>query len=377
MGPRTARSRSSLLLTRLCLSLLATVVLAGALPTAAMSPPLQDGGGLRVALDAMRQLATDSRSNKRKRTTSRPRGGLPVKLGKDGRLTVLLIGSDWRPDSGGERLDVLMVATIDPLTGAAAIVSIPRDLSGIPLAGGSNSGGMPVNSIYYIRYRDPSLPHAALDRKGLKRFSKDIGTFLGTEIDYWALTRFGTFANLVNTLGGVRVDIDEEVLDSSYHHGASRGVWFPVQEDYKLKGDPKCKPKPRKCHSALVYARSRKGTMGGELNNDWRRAERQQDIVRAAVKQLIDERGAGVGLLGTLLRVRDLVETDLPKTTEAAGQLYALIEKMKLPQADMKVLAPATWAGLAADGSTKPRLDTIRDWVDKHFYRVKGRRDRG
>ncbi len=108
----------------------------------------------------MRQLATDTRYNHARKKTTRPAKGLPVKLGKDGRLTVLLIGSDWRPDSGGERLDVLMVATIDPVTGEAAVVSIPRDMSGIPLAGGGNSGGMRVNSIYYIRYRDPSLRHA-------------------------------------------------------------------------------------------------------------------------------------------------------------------------------------------------------------------------
>ncbi len=83
-----------------------------------------------------------------------------------------------------------MVATIDPTTGRAAVVSIPRDMSGIPLAGGGNSGSTRVNSIYYLRYRDPALPHAAVDRKGLKKFSRDIGTLLGTEIDYWALTRF-------------------------------------------------------------------------------------------------------------------------------------------------------------------------------------------
>jgi len=50
---------------------------------------------------------------------------------------------------------------------------------------------------------------------------------------------------------------------------------------------------------------------------------------------------------------------------------------MKLPETSMKVLAPATWAGSAADGSLKPNLATIRDWVDKHFYRVSARRDRG
>jgi hypothetical protein len=119
------------------------------------------------------------------------------------------------------------------------------------------------------------------------------------------------------------VDVDEEVLDSSYHHGGSRGIWFPEQEDYGLKGDPKCKPKPKRCHSALVYARSRKGTMGDEYNSDWRRAERQQDTC-AAIKHVLDDEGAGIGLLHAA--VRDLVETNLPKTTEAAGALLAARE---------------------------------------------------
>jgi anionic cell wall polymer biosynthesis LytR-Cps2A-Psr (LCP) family protein len=287
---------------------------------------------------------------------------------------MLLIGSDWRPDAGGERLDVVMVATIDPETGQAAVVSIPRDTAGIPFAGGGSSGGMRVNAIYYIRYRDPSLPHAAIDTKGLKRFSKDIGAFLGTEIDYWAMTRFATFANLINSLGGVRVDIEDEVLDSSYHHNNTRGIWFPAQKDYQLRGDPHCKPKPSKCRSALVYARSRHGTHGDTFNSDWARAERQQEIVRAAVKHVLEDEGAGIRLLGTLLNVRDKIETNVPKTVEAAAQLYALLHDMKLPRANMKVLAPATWAGLAADGTTRPNLARIRSWVDKHFYKVRARK---
>jgi hypothetical protein len=46
--------------------------------------------------------------------------------------------------------------------------------------------------------------------------------------------------------------VREPVLDSSYHHHASRGVWFPRQDEYRLRGDPDCKPKPRRCRSALV-----------------------------------------------------------------------------------------------------------------------------
>ena len=69
----------------------------------------------------------------------------------------------------------------------------------------------------------------------------------------------------------------------------------------------------------------------------------------------------GIALLGTLLRVRDLIETDIPKTVEAAAQLYALLDDLKLPGDDMKVLAPATWAGAAGDGTIKPDLPAIRE----------------
>ena len=356
---------------RIVAVLLAISVLLGSVPASAVTPgSIKSEQGLRIAIDSMRQLATDTRYNHDQKKTTRPKKGLPVDLGKDGRLTVLLIGSDWRKKAPGERLDVIMVATIDPKTGNAAVVSIPRDMAGIPLANGGNSGSMRVNSIYYIRYRDPSLGHKAIDRKAMKKFQNDIATFLGTEIDYWAMTRFATFSNLVNSLGGIRIDIKEEVRDSSYHHKDSRGVYFPVKNDYLLKGDPACKPYPRKCHSALVYARSRKGTQGSQYNSDWKRAERQQEMVRAAVKNIIDD-GAGIELVGQLLRVRDKIDTNIPKTVEAAGQLYAMFEDMKLRRTHMKVLAPATWGYLAADGSVRPNTARIRQLVDRQFYKVK------
>ena len=75
--------------------------------------------------------------------------------------------------------------------------------------------------------------------------------------------------------------------------------------------------------------------------------------------------------MGTLLRVRDKIDTNIPKTVEAAGQLYAIFEDMKLRRTHMKVLAPATWGYLAADGTVRPNLARIRQFVDKQFYKVK------
>jgi len=359
---------------RLGTLLLILAVLAGAAPTSAMVPsgsPLE--GGLSIAIDSMRQLATDSRENKKQKRTTKPRPGLPIDLGRDGRLTMLLIGSDWRPSGGGERTDVMMVATIDPTNGRAAIVSIPRDMAFIPLAGGGTSGATRVNSIYLLRYKRRSLEHKDVDRKALDKLTRDIARFLGTEIDHWAFTRFSTFTNLINTLGGVKVNVDDAVLDSSYHHGRSRGVWFPKSKNYRLRGDPKCKPKPRKCRSALVYTRSRKGTHGSTFNSDYRRAERQQELVFSAVRQVLKERGSGLAMLGLMLRVRPTIETSIPTTSEAAAQLYALLQKVKLSKSDMKVLEPGPFASAAEGSAIQPNVANVRAWVDKTFYNVKKR----
>ena len=107
---------------------------------------------------------------------------------------MLLIGSDWRRTSPGERTDVMMVATIDPTTGLAAVASIPRDMERIPKARGGTSGSTRVNSIYYIDYRDPKLKHPRVDPSALTRLTRDIAAFLDTEIDHWAFIRFGDFA---------------------------------------------------------------------------------------------------------------------------------------------------------------------------------------
>ena len=69
--------------------------------------------------------------------------------------------------------------------------------------------------------------------------------------------------------------------------------------------------------------------------------------------------------------MRDKIDTDIPKTVEAAGQLYAMFKDMKLRRTHMKVLAPATWGSLAADGSVRPNVARIRQFVDKQFYKVK------
>ena len=70
--------------------LLAALMLLSTAPVSAVAPQgVQAEDGLAVAIRAMHQLATDSRNKKPRKTTTKPKPGLPIKLGKDGRLTVL------------------------------------------------------------------------------------------------------------------------------------------------------------------------------------------------------------------------------------------------------------------------------------------------
>ena len=57
-------------------------------------------------------------------------------LGLGERVTILLVGVDFAPGRTEHLTDTMLVATLDPDTGEGAMVSIPRDLYGVPLGDG-------------------------------------------------------------------------------------------------------------------------------------------------------------------------------------------------------------------------------------------------
>ncbi|MEO7118785.1 MAG: LCP family protein, partial [Candidatus Limnocylindrales bacterium] len=129
--------------------------------------------------------------------------------GSDGRLTVLIAGSDYRPGYTSERTDVIMVVSLDPITHRAAAASIPRDTVHVPIAlanGGGNSGTDRINTLLWS-YNRPSLPTLA-DRLtvSLGKFRADVALTLGVEIDYYAYLRFTGFNDLIDAVDGVSLD---------------------------------------------------------------------------------------------------------------------------------------------------------------------------
>lgn len=297
----------------------------------------------------------------------------PIELGGDGRLTVLLLGSDRRPGGSSERTDVMMVMSLDPTTDRISAASIPRDTIYFPRAasnGGGNSGLSSVNGMY-DRYASGTAP----DLSAMNAFKRDVERALDVPIDYVAFIRFRGFDALVDEVEGLFVDTPGVIRDPYYQDEpvAPYGVYFPNDDRYLLRGAtvPNCPDKKTDCHRAIVYVRSRKGSEGDHSNNDYRRSFRQQDVVVSAIKRVI-ERGSGVALDSLRELSLTSLTTDMPNGVSAASQLYDMLDG-GVALGRSAVFGPSRFAYRNSSMPIykyKLRLSEVREWVDRHMAPV-------
>lgn len=266
-----------------------------------------------------------------------PVGADPV-LGTDGRLTVLLLGSDYRPAHPGNRTDAIMVVSVDPSTGKTAAFSVPRDASQFPLPGGGKFG-QKINGLYQYFLSNGRGGGATME----KAFSKAFGI----EIDGYVFIGFVGVKHLVDAVGGVDVVLSKAYYDAHYWVNSHHQGWGLPKGRSHLNGN-----------QALIFARSRKG------DNDFGRARRQQILVGAAMTKV---RARGLVIVPKLLRIaRDTVRTDLPLAQ--SGKLFDMISTVDLKKAEKVVFGPRSFAdGIGGSSSFVLRLADCRGWISRHF----------
>jgi LCP family protein required for cell wall assembly len=260
-------------------------------------------------------------------------------VGKDGRLTVLLLGSDRRKRIVGERTDAIIVASLDPRTGRLAMVSLPRDTVNVPTAPGRVYGER-INALFFTLQGGKGKRKAALDK-----LRDTLAYAFDTEIDYYALTDFEGLVRLVQTIGGVTVKLDAPLIDPSMHIG-KRGLRLK-KGTQQLDGQ-----------HALAFTRSR------HSSSDYDRSRRQHQVLGGAVEGVLD---GGAGLLPALVAtVRKHVVTDLP--VRAAPALLELAGDIDLAKARSIVLEPPRWTRQVTGGYTiAPRVIEIQKLFDRLF----------
>ena len=186
--------------------------------------------------------------------TNRPEQvSAPPKWEGKERVNILLLGGDERglSENATPRSDTMMVASIDPVTKKAHLLSILRDTyAEIPGHGSSR-----VNAAFV--YGGPQLA------------METVSNLLGIPIQYYVYVDFQGFIKLIDAIGGVEIDVEKDM----YYTSRADGPEFDINLKAGLQQlDGK---------KALQYARFRYDAEG-----DYGRTERQRKLMKAVAGKL-------------------------------------------------------------------------------------------
>lgn len=218
----------------------------------------------------------------------------PLKTDENGRTNILAFGtSGYNMDGdegngthdGAQLTDSIMVISLNQDTGDLAMLSLPRDLK---VSSTCTATGK-INEIYWCNNMDGDNEQA-----GAEALMGEVGTILGLDFQYYAHLNWGSLVQIVDTLGGINVTLDEDIAD----YGWTNAV-FEAGKEYTIDGE-----------QALGLARARHGTGSG----DFTRGASQQKIL-IGIKDKIFEQGLAItdiinlaGTLGDNLRTNFSIE---------------------------------------------------------------------
>ncbi|MEW6226433.1 MAG: LCP family protein, partial [Chloroflexota bacterium] len=184
------------------------------------------------------------------------------------RVNVLLIGMDSGVGRNTALTDTMIVASLDPVGRTVSMASIPRDMVDVPLPDGRKFRGKINSLVSYVRWHPKKFPGA---KDGQSVLAAAIGTLLQTRIDYWAQVNLPGFVSLVDSVGGVVVNVTDGFCDPRYDEYGVDGFGVGTGR-YRMNG-----------REALAYARVRKAA--GE--SDFTRAARQQEVIAALRDRIV------------------------------------------------------------------------------------------
>jgi LCP family protein required for cell wall assembly len=208
-------------------------------------------------------------------------------------FNVLLMGIDDREnDTEPPRSDTMIVMRVNPATNHVSMMSIPRDLLVyIPIADRWDK----INAAYPIGEEQET-------NGGPPAVMETIEANFDVRVHYFVTVDFEGFRTIVDTVGGVIIDVPAPIKDDQYPTedlGLTR-EYFPTGLQ-KMDGE-----------TALRYSRTRHG------DNDIARGERQQQMLIALREQAID--------LGLITKAEELIRQvgSMVKTDFNFNQLLAL-----------------------------------------------------
>jgi polyisoprenyl-teichoic acid--peptidoglycan teichoic acid transferase len=289
---------------------------------------------------------SDPKANASPRKTASP---------KPGRLNVLLLGGDAGAGRVGLRTDTMIVASVDPATRQVALISLPRNLTRVPLVGKARAA-FPchcfpdlLNALYRYAQANPRYFPEGPDH-GAMAVTRTVENLLKLKIDEYVLVDMKGFVEVVDALGGVTVRVTEHVN-------------FRLTSPVSGRQWPVVDLGPGRYHfdglHALAYVRSR------SADDDYHRMRRQRCLLAGLAGQ------ANVSnvlrALPRLLQVaRRSVSTNIPRSQ--LPRLAAIAIRMRGAHVTTLGLGPPRYSGRDARHLPIPLIPQIRAGVQHALH---------
>lgn len=294
-----------------------------------------------------------------------------------GRTNVLILGKGGKGHEAPDLTDTIIFASISHQEPSITLISLPRDIWIPELRAKLNS------TYYWGNQKQPLVQRTSGSEDlggGLILSKSTIEQIVGTHVHYVVVVDFSGFKNIIDTLGGIEVEVENSFIDKKYP--------IPGRESDDCGGnDPEflCRYQTVEFEkgkqimdgeTALKFARSRNAE--GDEGTDFARAKRQQEVIagirdKILSKQVLMNPGKIIQIIGV---VQDSIETDMSPSVQAilARRVFDSRDKVTslvLPE-ELLVNPPESprYDNLYVfipkeDGPVEPghEWDKIHDWV--------------
>jgi polyisoprenyl-teichoic acid--peptidoglycan teichoic acid transferase len=194
----------------------------------------------------------------------------------DGRSwNILVLGSDndGKYQFPAILTQVIMIIHVDTTNNTVSMVSIPRD-SWVNIA---NDGMHKIDQAFLLGVNQGGNTFES----GVQQIRQTIEQDYGITIDRYAWVGLSGFAKVIDTLGGVDIDITHPIVDDTYPNDTGQGTSpndpYALKRLYMAPG-----PQHLTGEQALEYVRTRHADLVGDIG----RTQRQQQILTALKQKL-------------------------------------------------------------------------------------------
>jgi LCP family protein required for cell wall assembly len=187
----------------------------------------------------------------------------------DSPTNILLLGTDHSNNgqagrNADEHSDSMMLLRTDPGRHRITYLSIPRDL------------GVTIDGVY-------QKINAAMQLGGPRLAIQTVNDLLGSQlpIEHVVIVDFGSFQKLIDAVGGIDVNVPENILSNRFDCPYSTATRCQQWEGWRFhKGRTHMDG-----HTALIYSRIRENRLDASWT-DFKRSQNQQAVMQATLAKL-------------------------------------------------------------------------------------------